>query len=86
MSDYLAQLLNGGGIIALPVALLAGVVAGLSAGIAAAGVNITRMHLGPVGDEGLAVAVIGLDRSLPQDARETILALDTVLGIHELDF
>ncbi|GAB4319284.1 MAG: phosphoglycerate dehydrogenase [Candidatus Zixiibacteriota bacterium] len=62
-----------------------GVVAGLSNAIADANINITRMHLGPVGDQGLAVAVIGLDQPLPTSARDTILALETVIAIHEID-
>ncbi|MBD3298802.1 MAG: ACT domain-containing protein, partial [candidate division Zixibacteria bacterium] len=61
-----------------------GVVAAISGAIADAGVNITRMHLGPVGDQGLAVAVIGLDQPLPTNARDAILSIDTILNIHEL--
>ena len=61
-----------------------GVVAGLSNVIASAGVNITRMHLGPVGNQKLAVAVIGLDRPLPPESVDAIMGLGTVFTVHQL--
>ena len=61
-----------------------GVVAGIGAALATAGLNITRMHIGPVGDAGLAVAVIGLDRPADDATRAAIGAVDAVLAVHAL--
>jgi D-3-phosphoglycerate dehydrogenase len=61
-----------------------GVVAEVSGVLAAAGLNIERMHLGPVGDSGLAMAVIGLDRSADTGTLAAIGAVAAVLAVHPL--
>ncbi len=62
-----------------------GVVAGLGSALANAGRNIARMHLGPVGDRGLAMAVIGLDAPVDDVALRAIAAVDAVLAVHQVD-
>jgi len=55
-----------------------GVVADFSRTIADLGVNIIRMHLGPAGEAGKAMAIIGLDRPLEDDALRTVGASDAI--------
>ena len=62
-----------------------GVVAGIGQALAAVGCNIVRMHLGPVGDGGLAMAVIGLDEPADAATLAAIAAVDAVLGVHQVD-
>jgi len=61
-----------------------GVAADFCRVIADAGINITRLHLGPVGQEGRAMAVVGLENSLPSDALEKIRALPALEMVHQL--
>jgi D-3-phosphoglycerate dehydrogenase len=63
-----------------------GVAAAFSGVIADAGVNITRLHLGAVGQEGRAMAVIGLDQPLPADVLEEMRALPALEIVHQLSF
>jgi D-3-phosphoglycerate dehydrogenase len=58
-----------------------GVVADVGRVLADAGLNIVRMHLGPVGNRGEAVAVIGLDRAAGEPVRAAIGDLDAVLAV-----
>ena len=62
-----------------------GVVAGVGAALAASGCNIARMHLGPVGDRGLAMAVIGLDAPVPDPVLAAIREVEAVLAVHQVD-
>ena len=61
-----------------------GVLAAVTSTLADARLNITRLHLGPVGDRGLAVAVIGLDHAADEATLEAIGAVDAVLAVHPL--
>ena len=61
-----------------------GVLAQVTATLASARLNITRLHLGPVGDRGLAVAVIGLDHGADEATIEAIGEVDAVLAVHPL--
>jgi len=62
-----------------------GVVAGVGAALAGSGRNIARMHIGPVGDRGLAMAVIGLDAPADEATLAAIAAVDAVLTVHQVD-
>ena len=62
-----------------------GVVAGVGAALAGSGRNIARMHIGPVGDRGLAMAVIGLDAPADDATLAAIGAVDAVLTVHQVD-
>lgn len=61
-----------------------GVVAAIGAALATAGLNIERMHIGPVGEEGQAMAVIGLDRKADETVRAAIAGVEAVLAVHAL--
>ncbi|HPF70235.1 MAG TPA: phosphoglycerate dehydrogenase [Candidatus Krumholzibacteria bacterium] len=62
-----------------------GVVAGVGAALAAAGRNIARMHIGPVGDGGRAMAVIGLDQPADQATLAAIAAVPMVRDVTQVD-
>jgi D-3-phosphoglycerate dehydrogenase len=62
-----------------------GVVAGVGAALAGVGRNIARMHIGPVGDRGLAMAVIGLDEPADEATLAAIGTVDAVLTVHQVD-
>ncbi len=61
-----------------------GVLAGFSAVLAAAGLNIARLHLGPVGREGRAMAVIGLEQAAPPETVRAIADLPPVEAVFRL--
>lgn len=62
-----------------------GVVAGVGAALASAGCNIARMHIGPVGDGGKAMAVIGLDAPADGATLEAIRSVPMVLDARQVD-
>jgi D-3-phosphoglycerate dehydrogenase len=61
-----------------------GVTADFCRVIADAGINITRLHLGPVGQEGRAMAVIGLEQSLPSDVLEKMRSIPALEIVRQL--
>ena len=63
-----------------------GVTADFCRVIADAGMNITRLHLGPVGHEGRAMAVIGLEKPLPLEVLEKMRAIAALEIVHQLSF
>jgi D-3-phosphoglycerate dehydrogenase len=62
-----------------------GVVAGVGAALAGAGRNIARMHIGPVGDGGKAMAVIGLDAPADDATLAAIREVPMVLDARQVD-
>ena len=62
-----------------------GVVAGVGGALARAGRNIARLHIGPVGGDGHAMAVIGLDAPADDAVLAEIRAVDAVLAVHQVD-
>jgi D-3-phosphoglycerate dehydrogenase len=61
-----------------------GVTADFCRVIADAGRNITRLHLGPVGQEGRAMAIVGLEQPLPSEVLEKIEGLSALEMAHQL--
>ncbi len=62
-----------------------GVVAGVGSVLAGVGRNIARMHLGPVGDGGRAMAVIGLDAPADAATLQALARVPSVLAVHQVD-
>lgn len=62
-----------------------GVAADFCRVIAEAGMNITRLHLGPVGHEGRAMAVIGLEKPLAGKVLDKMRALPALEMVHQLN-
>jgi D-3-phosphoglycerate dehydrogenase len=61
-----------------------GVTADFCRVIADAGINITRLHLGPVGQEGRAMAVIGLEHPLSAEDLEKMRSLPALEAVYQL--
>ena len=61
-----------------------GVLAAISAAFSGAGLNIARLHLGPVGDSGAAMAIIGLDGPADEKTLAAVAAIDVVSAVYSL--